>query len=418
MTRSTPDERAATGSHRRWILLDTALTSHVGHHRTLAVALRTEARRRGLDLTMVGNAKLDPDLAAGLTALPLFRRSIYDRPILDPIAGGLGAYVDAVPLLSADLRSGVVGAIGADDVVIWPTADAIAISATARWFRDMPPSRRPMVAATFHRIEGMTDASTSPESIPRATLRLSALELGRLVPRERLFVAATTPGLAADVAALIQHAVAVCPVPIPTDSVDRAIPAAAERHVEGRPRIAIPGIPRGDKRAGDLPAALLALVRALPAAPIVVQTDGQGADGVANPPLPTVAGVEVRYGSLADDAYRSLFAEAAIVVMLHGRDAYRQRASGVFVDAVAAGCVPVVAAGTWMADEIAAGHAAGVVYEDATADGIAAAVVAATAGLDLLSAQAAGRIAGWRRRHGIGPWLDQIVAGLGLTGDG
>ncbi|MEM7243899.1 MAG: glycosyltransferase [Acidobacteriota bacterium] len=62
-------------------------------------------------------------------------------------------------------------------------------------------------------------------------------------------------------------------------------------------------------------------------------------------------GVRLLEGPLAPADYRDLLAASDIVVLPYDAERYRRRSSGVLVEALSAGKVPVVPAGTWLAQE-------------------------------------------------------------------
>jgi hypothetical protein len=72
--------------------------------------------------------------------------------------------------------------------------------------------------------------------------------------------------------------------------------------------------------------------------------------------------------------------------------AARSQSSGPFTEAAALGKPVVVPAGTWMSEQLAAGHAAGTIFAKPTAESVADSVIEALQGLDSFAA-AAERIA-------------------------
>lgn len=396
---------------RRWVVLDPSLADHIGHHRAFAAGLGREAVRRDLDVTILGHRALTRPVEGPVAAAPFFRFDPYDSKVEDPAARTLATFVDGVPAILRDLASGLTDADRAENVVVWPTASATALSATAHWLHRIEPARRPSVAAVFHRIDGETERSTAMATVPHATLRLAALELRRVIGRSRLLIGATTAGLAERIGNLMLQPVGACPAPCPTDQAGGERSAARR---SGPPLVAFPGMPRLEKGAAELPAVLAATTRRRPEAKLAVQTAASAVDAPSLPPVPDLPQVEAWDGILSDDVYRRLIGEASVVVLPYRRRDYRMRCSAVFVDAVAAGCIMVVPGDTWMGDEIAAGHAVGIAYRDEGPEAVAAAVDEALGRLDPLLAMAAAAVGPWSRRHGVGPWLDWVAAGLGL----
>jgi len=107
-----------------------------------------------------------------------------------------------------------------------------------------------------------------------------------------------------------------------------------------------PGAPRGEKGL----ASIQALAAAQPPAGIapmrvVVSEETQ---------LPQAHGVRVeRVPARLDELeYDRWLATADVVLLPYAPDRYRHSTSGIFVEAVVGGCVPVVSRGTWMAHEL------------------------------------------------------------------
>ncbi|WP_404710971.1 glycosyltransferase [Sphingomonas sp. MMS24-J13] len=88
------------------------------------------------------------------------------------------------------------------------------------------------------------------------------------------------------------------------------------------------------------------------------------------------AGVEVVGGMLDDAAFRALLADADLIVLPYGGE-FRERTSGLLIDALLLSTPVVVIAGTWLADLVTR-HGVGRVAEESV-EGIIAAIHAAAA---------------------------------------
>src|SRR5690606_19720467 len=98
------------------------------------------------------------------------------------------------------------------------------------------------------------------------------------------------------------------------------------------------------------------------------------------PPGSPLAAAEIHAGALSDADYAGALQRSAVIVVPYEPASYRARVSGIFVDAVAAGCVTVVPSDTWMSEMIAQGRAAGVTFDRLDPSAIAAAVETAAGG--------------------------------------
>jgi len=126
--------------------------------------------------------------------------------------------------------------------------------------------------------------------------------------------------------------------------------------------------------------------------------------------------VEALHGPLGQEEYARALRGSDLLLAPYDRVPYRQRPSGPVSEAILCGLPVVAPRGTWMAEQVEAGRAAGVVYGDAererAGDGeveaAAGAVLEAMAGLEALAARARRLAPEWRRAHSLGPFLDWL----------
>jgi glycosyltransferase involved in cell wall biosynthesis len=123
--------------------------------------------------------------------------------------------------------------------------------------------------------------------------------------------------------------------------------------------------------------------------------------GVATEP-----GTTVVHGALARQEYLHLLAESDVLLLPYGRLPYRQRGSGILAEAVAAGIPVVVPDGTWAAEQVEQGKAAGVVYAGDGPEPIAAALGRCAEEIEPLRARARACAAAWMRTCSIQAFLD------------
>jgi glycosyltransferase involved in cell wall biosynthesis len=90
--------------------------------------------------------------------------------------------------------------------------------------------------------------------------------------------------------------------------------------------------------------------------------------------------------------YLTGLSRSSLLVLPYEPHAARSQSSGPFIEAAALGKPVVVPAGTWMSEQLAAGHAAGTIFAKPTAESVADSVIEALQGLDSFAA-AAERIA-------------------------
>lgn len=108
---------------------------------------------------------------------------------------------------------------------------------------------------------------------------------------------------------------------------------------------------------------------------------------LAEPLTNLPANVSVVEGVLTNDDFGQLFAESDMVVLPYSADGFRNRTSGLLIDALAYGLPAVVVEGTWLANHVRK-YQCGVVVPDASAEALAEGVRSLAKGIDIFSARA------------------------------
>ena len=186
-------------------------------------------------------------------------------------------------------------------------------------------------------------------------------------------------------------------------------PAAAFR------RLVVAGAARMDKGFGQVVELVHEMKRRDLGLPIVVQASNSGRD--AAPPdvaaaierlqAAGYAGLSMRSETLDPAAYRELF-EGAVVLQPYRAEDFRDRVSGVTLDALGAGCPVVVTAQTWMA-AVAERFGAGVATADLSAAGLLAAVETVLADYDRYAAGARAAARELRAQHSARRLIDVVL---------
>jgi glycosyltransferase involved in cell wall biosynthesis len=130
---------------------------------------------------------------------------------------------------------------------------------------------------------------------------------------------------------------------------------------------------------------------------------------------------KVLKGDLSSEQYARALAEADILLFPYERASYRLRCSGVFAEAASCGKVLVVPSGTWMADRITNGEAAGVIYDGNESAAIADAVIAAVENLPTLASAAWQARPIWPKKYSTEAfvaWAEAEIEGRGGVGAG
>ncbi|MFM8291913.1 MAG: hypothetical protein ACKOC4_09475 [Planctomycetia bacterium] len=381
------------GRSRRFVLVDPCLRgpgSHPFHYAALVLAA---AARQGCDCLLVAHRDCRT-APAGCRMLPAFTHTAYSKYTL---AGGLDrlAASGRPPLLpewpwtirhAARRRAERVTAfareiapaladLAAGDVVLVATASELEAEGLARAIAALrPPSgvgwhvqyHLPILAGfagDFARQEGRLAAA-------RAALGAAAAAAAPHVVHHH----ATTEELAAQYGRLVPEPVGTLPYPVD-------VPPRRDRHAAAPLRVACLGDARPEKHSARI-AALVAAVADDPQLAgrlrFAVQTNPGYPASSRRPEHFAVtrslaalaraaaagAPVDLLGGPLDAAAYATALAAADVVLMPYDQGRYRSRCSGVVLEALAAGAVPILTGGGWMARQLAAplaAHAAAIV---------------------------------------------------------
>ena len=181
--------------------------------------------------------------------------------------------------------------------------------------------------------------------------------------------------------------------------------------------VVLPGEFRWEKGAGMVESILLGLARLRPDLRVSLQVrDQEQAQALVQSlrQQQFAASLDIVYGALDMAAYAQRLGAARLALLPYQPQRYALRCSGVAFECFMHG-IPVVApAGTWIADQIEAGLATGVLFHDWESDAIAQATLQALNQLDTLGVTARRLAPGWASQGGATPMLSRICALLGL----
>jgi glycosyltransferase involved in cell wall biosynthesis len=302
-----------------------------------------------------------------------------------------------------------------DDRVLMTVATQCEARAFAAWLAELPARKRPFILLLF-----VSDRwnRKGPEERERqvAEFRTLAAELAGRGPavERRLLFACHTPGGRDELVSLLGTRVLLAPMAeleagiVPAD---RPVPS-----VQGPPRVAVVGGARPEKGFDRLPAIVQAS-RERTAAVFLLQLFNEQLSPEEWDALCRLAeepGVEAARGQLDRAGYLGLFAAADLMLFPYSRIPYKQRPSGIFSEAVLSGLPVVVPSGTWLAEQVEEGAAAGVVYEGDEPEAVATGLARCIADLPALQAQARERAPAWRRRHSLETFLDWFEAQIAV----
>jgi glycosyltransferase involved in cell wall biosynthesis len=322
----------------------------------------------------------------------------------DPVFRSELSFDERTALFLRMLHEHVDPVVRRDDRVLMTVATQCEARAFAAWLAELPAAKRPFLLVLF-----VSDRwnRKGPEERARqvAEFRLLAAELAARGPaaQRRLLFACHTPGLQAELLSLLGTRVLLSPMAELDSGISPAAPRAPQT-----PRVAIVGGARPEKGFDLLPA-IVAASRERTAAVFLLQLFNEQLapeEWDALRRLATEPGVEAAHGQLDRAGYLALFAAADLMLFPYARIPYKHRPSGIFGEAVLSGLPVVVPSGTWLAEQVEMGAAAGVIYEGDTAHAVAAGLERCIGDLPALRALARERAPAWRRSQTLEPFLD------------
>ena len=381
-----------TGRPRRLVLIDPCLTGLGSHPYHYAAAVRAAARRRGHDVLLVTHRDFTA-APADWEVLPACSHTAYSKYTLcgglDRLdARGRGPWLPDMPWAMAHARRRreeritafardvlpALAGLAAGDAVLVATASELEAIGLARALAAARPPQGVGWHVQFHFPIFRGFAADFPRQEPRlAAARPALQEAASAAAPHAITYHATTADLAAEYERLVPAPVGVLPYPVQA-------PPSVERPTPGPLRVVCLGDARPEKHSE----CLADVVREIAADPAVagrvrfaVQTNiGYPATSrkrehvavtrsLAALARAAAAGapLELLAGPLDAAAYARELTAADVVLLPYDQGRYRSRCSGVVLESLAAGAVPIMTGGGWMARQIAAAvetHAAAV----------------------------------------------------------
>ncbi len=395
------------------------LAGRTGHRFNQALGIEEEARRRGMAPLLLIHAEAEPEVRAALPAAlavlhdPVFRRDwSFDRRTAD---------------FAAMLDTHLSPRVSRGDRVLMTIATQCEARALAVWLRGLPARRKPWALLLFPADRWNRLGATERER-QVAELRALGDELRRTpaADRRRLILASHTEGMAAELAGIVGAPFSLAPMAEHTAGL-----APRDGPPSRPPWVAVLGGARPEKGSERL-RAIAAACRRRTDVRFRVQLANETLSPQAWEELAGIAGdpaVEALHGPLGREEYARALRASDLLLVPYDRLPYRQRPSGQVSEAILCGLPIVAPRGTWMAEQVEAGRAAGVVYGeregeragDGEAEAAAGALAEAAAGLDALTAEARRLAPAWRQAHSLGPfldWLEGEIAGRKAAASG
>ena len=382
----------------KYIALHHRLGGYSSHHYNEARGLREELDRRGTKLVLLVNAHAEPRVVAELQA-----RAVLD----DPTFRMEWSFEERSRRFVALLHEHVDRFVKRDDRLLVTIATQLEADALTRWLQELPDRKKPWVVVLF--LSDRWNRGTREEYERqmgefrelRAALAKRSLEDAR-----RMILGSLTDLLAKELSDLLGTKVSSAPMPLPYGH-----PPPSTR-TSTRPRVAILGGTRREKGSYRIPEIIRA-TRALVDVEFLVHltNDTLSAEDAAH--LARIASephVTVIREAMPLAEYEAALGGADLALHPYEVIPYRQRTSGVFGEAVAFGKPVIVTPGTWMAEQIEAGRAAGVIADGEAPESYARAIARCVADLGAFRRAAESVSDAWRRTVSLSAFIDQLEA--------
>ncbi|HSY51598.1 MAG TPA: glycosyltransferase [Thermoanaerobaculia bacterium] len=380
------------------ICIHPRLAGYSSHHFNEAHGFMEEFDRRGTRFVLLVNAQAQPGIVAELRA-----HAVLD----DPTFRLEWSFEERSHRFVRMLHKNVDWRLSAGDRVLITVSTQLEAHALTRWLRGLPRRKKPWIVILFVS-DRWNRAGRDEYDRQIAEFRALRTAITNLAEEDarRLIFCTLTDLLAEELSELLGTTVDVAPLPL--DYYGEPRPLKSESRPSSLPRVAILGGTRREKGSYLIPDIIRACQSVVEVEFLVHLTNNTlSAEEAAR--LALIAGeprVSVIREALPLSEYKAAFDSADIALFPYEVIPYRKRVSGVFAEAVTLGMPVIATAGTWMAEQIEAGRAAGAVSEDLQPDSIARAIARCVADLESLQQAAQALSVEWRTKTCLSAFVD------------
>jgi hypothetical protein len=377
------------------ICLHHRLGGYTSHHFNEAHGFMLELDRRGKDFVLLVNRRAEPRIVKELNA----------RPVCDdPTFLLQWSFEERSQRFLDMLHQRVDRLVKAGDWVMVTIATQLEAHALTRWIQELPQRKKPWIVVLF-----LSDRwnRSGREEYERQIAEFHKLRsaIAGLTPEaaHRMIFYTLTDLLAEELSELLGTRVGVAPMPLPY-----GVPNEVHNWNSSVPRVAILGGTRREKGSYLIPDIIRAC-RGLVQVEFLVHLTNNSLTAEESGQLARIAdepGVSVIEDALPLPEYEAALRSADLALFPYETIPYRKRTSGVFGEAVAFGKPVVVTPGTWLAEQIQAGRAAGTISDDLQPESIARAIADCVSNLDELRRSAQAVSAEWRKTVSLPAFVD------------
>jgi glycosyltransferase involved in cell wall biosynthesis len=367
------------------------------HHFNESRGFIQEFRRRGKEFHLLINIHASAQITAALNA-----RAVLD----DPTFRMEWSFKERSERFLAMLHAQIDADLNANDWVLITVSTQLEAHALTRWLQELPPDKKPWIVI-FMLSDRWNRSGREEYERQIAEFRILGAAISSLAPEDaqRLIFCAPTNLLTAELSDLLGAKVDVAPIALPYGDPGLYASPKPNPHL---PRVAVLGGTRREKGSYLLPDIVRACRSHVQVEFLVhlanntlTAEEAEKLAHIAEEPQVIVIREE-----LSDPEYNVALNSADIGLFPYEIIPYRKRTSGVFAEMVAYGKPVVATRGTWMAEQIDEGRAAGKIFEDLAPDSIARAIARCVVDLKSLQQSAQALSIEWRNRGGISGFVD------------
>jgi glycosyltransferase involved in cell wall biosynthesis len=387
------------------ICLHHRLAGFTSHHFNEAYGFGQEFARRGKRFVLLVNSRAPARIVAELKA-----HAVLD----DPTFRMEWSYEERSSRFVTMLHNRVDGRLRANDCVLMTISTQLEAHALTHWLQALPLRKKPWIVILF--VSDRWNRS-GPDEYDRqiAEFRTLKATISGLAPEDarRMIFFATTGLLTEELSDLLGTNVDAAPMPQPYGDPQSY---SASKRAPHLPRVVILGGTRPEKGSHLIPA-IVEACRSHVQTEFVVHLTNNTLTTEEFEKLATIENqphVTVIRSPMTLPEYNAALNDADIALFPYEVIPYRKRGSGVFAEAVAFSKPVVVTRGTWMAEQIEAGRAAGTIFEDLQPDSIARAIARCVTDLESLQQSAQALSSAWRRTVSLSAFVDLMETQIAL----
>ena len=196
----------------RLFVLDNGLRSRTGHHFTVALGLRLELERRGIDGRFYAHEHASSEVIDALEARRVFAFTPYDRVSRQPVWGVVEDLFVVGRAFGRACSALIDDGLCQDDIVLVPTALQNELHGCSLWLRSLPRDRRPTLVLNFM-VENFLRAGTNRLGGIALLYRFAMKRLAKQVQPHKLIMTANSRGMAGRLTRLLAVQGSVRPRP-------------------------------------------------------------------------------------------------------------------------------------------------------------------------------------------------------------